>query len=617
MKSLYRLRLIPGAAALLGCSIPAGAQEQPVPIRLNQVGLLASGVKRPMLPHPSTAPLSWRLMDRSGRVRASGRTSLFGNDPWSGEHVHRVDFSGFRGSGAGYRLEVAGAASRPFAISSGTYRRLPHDALAYYYHNRAGTPIEARLVGAQWARPAGHLPERATCVSGTDGKGNRWPGCSYALDVTGGWYDAGDHGKYVVNGGIALWTLLNFYERQLHRGAASQFADGKARIPEAGNRVNDLLDEARWEMDFLLRMQVPDGTSASVPVGIKRSAPDMPFTRIDASGMAHHKVADQKWTALPMAPHKDPERRQLFPPSTGATLNLAATAAQCARIWRSIDPAFSARCLAAAQKAFAAARRNPEVYAIADFTGSGGYGDADLSDEFYWAAAELFATTGSDEYRKLVQSSPLFRVASAPEMGWNRVGWLGSITLAMVPNKLAARDIEALRQSIRRSADGFLAEEAKVGYAIPYAPANGYPWGSTSSLLNRALLLGLAYDFTGEQRYRDGVIDAADYILGRNPLDRSFVSGYGARPMRNPHHRFWARQMSADFPPPPPGALSGGPNSTSLSDDIAAPLKGKCAPQTCWRDDTRAFSLNEVAINWNAPLVWVSAWLDERSRAGE
>lgn len=613
MKSMHRLLLFAGAAALLGFSPGAPAQEQSAPIRLNQVGVLLDGVKRAMLPHPSPAALPWRLLDRSGRVRASGRTSVFGNDPWSGEHVHRVDFSRFSGSGAGYRLEVAGARSRPFPISSGIYRRLPYDALAYFYHNRAGLPIQARFAGEQWARPAGHLPERATCVSGADGKGNRWPGCAYTLDVTGGWYDAGDHGKYVVNGGITLWTLLNLYERQLYRGVPSPFADGKARIPEAGNRVNDLLDEARWEMNFLLRMQVPDGTRASVPVGAKRSGPGLRFTEIDASGMAHHKVADAKWTALPMAPHKDPERRQLFPPSTGATLNLAATAAQCARIWRGIDPAFSARCLAAARRAFAAARRNPEVYAIADFTGSGGYGDSDLSDEFYWAAAELFATTAAEEYRALVQSSPLFRLTSAPEMGWNRVGWLGSITLALAPNKLPAQDVASLRQSIRLSADTFLADEAKVGYAIPYAPANGYPWGSTSTLLNRALLLALAHDFSGEARYRDGVIDVMDYILGRNPLDRSFVSGYGARPMLNPHHRFWARQMSADFPPPPPGALSGGPNNTSMSDDVAAPLKGKCAPQNCWLDDTRAFSLNEVAINWNAPLVWVSAWLDEKS----
>lgn len=129
------------------------------------------------------------------------------------------------------------------------------------------------------------------------------------------------------------------------------------------------------------------------------------------------------------------------------------------------------------------------------------------------------------------------------------------------------------------------------------------------------MLLALAHDFTGQPRYRDGVIDLMDFILGRNPLDVSFVSGYGARSMQNPHHRFWAHSLDTSFPPPPSGALSGGPNSTNMSDDVAKAMKGSCVPQICWKDDIGAFSLNEVAINWNAPLVWVSAWLSDSAGA--
>ncbi|MDP8914851.1 MAG: glycoside hydrolase family 9 protein, partial [Pseudomonadota bacterium] len=531
----------------------------------------------------------------------------------SGDHVHLIDFTGFGEIGSGYRLVVGDERSRPFAISDRLYDRLQYDALNYFYQNRAGTPIEARYAGGeQWARPAGHRPEKAGCVAGTDSKGNRWPGCDYQLDVTGGWYDAGDHGKYVVNGGIAVWTLLNLYERQPAAGPQSPFADGKAALPERGNGVNDLLDEARWELEFLLAMQVPQGTRARVPVGIKRTAAGMPFTEIDASGMAHHKVADEKWTSLPMAPHLDPEKRQLFPPSTAATLNLAATTAQCARIWRTIDAAFSQRCLVAAERAFAAARRNPEVYAIADFTGSGGYGDSQLADEFYWAAAELFITTGKRDYQDAVRASPAFRAVPAAEISWPSVATLGSISLALLPSRLQKGEVATLKASLVAAADSYLKDAERVGYHIPYAPAAGYPWGSNSSILNRAIVLALAHDFTGERRYRDGVVDAMDYILGRNPLDQSYVSGYGARPMLNPHHRFWARQADPKFPPPPPGALSGGPNSTSMSDDVARPLKGTCAPQKCYRDHVDAFSLNEVAINWNAPLVWVSSYLSER-----
>ena len=595
------------SAAALAAFSSAGAAEV-APVRLNQVGILVGGPKRAVVPNAGKQPLAWSLMDFDGRVLATGRTTVFGQDRWSGEHVHRVDFSRYRQPGKALFLRVGAAASRPFDISAAPYPRLPYDALAYFYHNRAGTPIEASLVGQRWARPAGHPNERATCVSGTDSKGNVWPGCPYTLEVSGGWYDAGDHGKYVVNAGISLWTLLNLHER-LTASGSRLFADGTAAIPERGNGLSDLLDEARWQMDFLLKMQVPEGTRLRVPAGAKETVPGLTFSEIDASGMAHHKLADEKWTSLPMRPDQDPEKRQLFPPTTAATLNLAANAAQCARVWRQVDPAYADRCLRGAERAWAAAVRNPQVYALADFTGSGAYGDDELGDEFYWAAAELFATTGEAPYRAALQRSPHFRTV-AGEPGWGSVAPLGTVTLASFPNSLPNGEARRLRQAVQSAADRFLAERERTGYLVPHA--GNTVWGSNSNLLNRAMLLGLAYDFSGQDRYRSGVIDAMDYVLGRNPLDRSYVTGYGARPMVNPHHRFWANSLDPRFPPPPRGALSGGPNNTAMTDEVAATLRGKCAAQACWLDDARAYSLNEVAINWNAPLVWVSAWLAER-----
>ncbi|HEY0026752.1 MAG TPA: glycoside hydrolase family 9 protein [Allosphingosinicella sp.] len=606
MKKLLLAASALGAVACLSAAAPATDAART--IRLNQVLILTDGPKLAMLPNASRKPLAWRLVNRAGATVASGRTSVFGADAGSGEHVHRIDFSSFSGSGESFRLLAAGAESRPFRIG-GDYAPLARDALAYFYHNRAGTPILAKHVGAQWARPAGHVGETATCIGGKDDKGANWPACGYTRDVAGGWYDAGDHGKYVVNGGISLWTLQNLAER----GEGALFADGAARIPEAGNKINDLLDETRWEMEFLLKMQVPQGTRMRLPVGQKTSGPGLTFTEVDASGMAHHKVGDEKWTALPMAPENDREKRMLFPPATGATLNLAATAAQCARLWKGIDPAFSARCLAAAERAYAAALRNPEIYAVADFTGSGAYGDPDVSDEFFWAAAELLKTTGSPEYRDAVRRSPHFRVAQAGEFGWPTVATLGTITLATADLGLRAGERDAQRRSLLAAADAWSGDVAKTNYALPYA-TQSWPWGSTSSILNRAMVLAVAHDFTGQKRYRDGVVNAMDFLLGRNPLDRSFVTGYGARPMRNPHHRFWARQLDAKFPPPPPGAISGGPNNSSLGKDAAAKIGGPCAPQTCWVDDIHEFTVNEVAVNWNAPLVWVSAWLAEKPR---
>jgi endoglucanase len=594
---------------LATAALTLGAIPAPVPSHFNQLGFEPGDAKIAIV-HGGPVPFEWVLVDANGRKVTQGNAQIYGPDAASGAEVQRIDFSHVRVPGEGYRLFVAGTRSAPFAIREGLYAPLAKDALAFFYHQRAGVPIEARLVGAAWARPAGHPKEVAKCFAGRDERGIEWPSCGYALDVTGGWYDAGDHGKYVVNGGIALWTLLN-----AHAHRPSAFADGSLKIPEAGNRVNDLLDEARFEMEFLLRMQIADGVRTRVPAGPPKAAKagkpawetgPADFAEIDAGGMAHQKVADRNWTKLPMPPQDDPEERLLYPPTTAATLNLAATAAQCARLWRGVDDVFAARCRVAAERAWQAAKRNPQVFATNSFTGSGGYGDGDVSDEFYWAAAELFATTGAAEYRDAVTGSPHFR-AEPREPGWPSTATLGTITLATAPNGLPKAELDRLRRTIVAAVDGFLADEKGNGYGIPYV-AKDYPWGSNAALLNRAMLLGLAHDFTGEAKYRAGVVAAMDYVLGRNPLGQSYVSGYGMRPFVNPHHRFWAHALDPKLPGPPPGVLSGGPNSTSMSDDVAMAMRG-CAPQRCWVDDINAYSMNEVAINWNAPLFWVAAWL--------
>lgn len=165
---------------------------------------------------------------------------------------------------------------------------------------------------------------------------------------------------------------MNEYERNLNA-----FDDGSLSIPENDNGVPDILDEARWKLEFILAMQVPAGQPQA--------------------GMAHHRMHDRTWEPMPMIPptevnndndhESEEEGRYLYPPTTAATLNLAATAAQCACIWESIDSEFSARCLTAAETAWEAALANPNVLAgPVPGDGGGDYGDDTVGDEFYWAA---------------------------------------------------------------------------------------------------------------------------------------------------------------------------------------------------------------------------------------
>jgi endoglucanase len=130
-------------------------------------------------------------------------------------------------------------------------------------------------------------------------------------------------------------------------------------------------------------------------------------------------------------------------------------------------------------------------------------------------------------------------------------------------------------------------------------------------VMDAAVVLGIAYDLTKDRKYAGGVSDCMDYILGRNPLAQSYVSGYGKYAMHNPHHRVWAHQKDPALPEAPPGALAGGPNSALQDPYIRKMGMGSCPPETCYVDNIESYSTNEVAINWNAALAWTAAFLDD------
>jgi len=562
---------------------PSPSPAPPKPqISVNQLGYYPAGSKLASYATSATTPQAWKLVNGGGQEVMSGQTTIFGADAYSDDNVHLIDFSSYSTAGKGYTLQVGSVSSGPFDISTTLYTSLKQDALAYYYRDRSGIEILAQYAGQAWARPAGHLSDNhITCYQGTDNSGEVWPGCPYYLDVSGGWYDAGDFGKYVVNGGISVWTLLDEYERN-----PTAWADGSLNIPENKNGVPDILDEARWELKFMLAMQVPAGQPLA--------------------GMVHHKMHDAVWSAVPSPLPTNTTDRFLFPPSTAATLNLAAVAAQCARIWKTIDPAFSTVCLHAAQTAWTAAQANPTMYAPSFAAGGGDYADTNVTDEFYWAASELYIATGDSQYSEYATKSVHW--ADGKIMDWGNTASLGTISLALIPNHLSAAQVTACRQAIIANADKGLAAMAKEGYRVPMT---WYSWGSNSTALNMAVLMGLAYDFTSDRKYLDGVTETMDYVLGRNSLNKSYVTGYGANPPLHPHHRFWANQPDAGYPAPPPGVVVGGPNQTPGDPVVlAAGLTGN-PPGKQYIDDIGSFSTNEVAINWNAPLAWVSAYLDQ------
>jgi endoglucanase len=592
-----------------GTEVAAYVPDTGPRVRVNQLGYLPDGPKKATIVTDAAEPLPFEVRDGSGAVVLAGTTVPRGMDDSAGGAVHTADFSALEATGTDFTVTAGGDISYPFAIDGDLYDPLRIDALSYYYPVRSGIEIDAAIAGEGYGRPAGHVgvpPNKGdTAVpcqapeSSARAYGEPWT-CDYTLDVTGGWYDAGDHGKYVVNGGISVAQLMSAYERGLHPTAKtawlSGFEDGSLRIPEhGGSYAPDVLDEVRWELEFFEKMVVPEGEPLA--------------------GMVHHKIHDNEWTGIPLMPHLDDKVRELHRPSTAATLNVAATFAQAARVFRAFDEAFADRMREKAIAAWEAAVANPALYAPVEDGNSGGgpYNDDDVSDEFYWAAANLWMTTGEQQYYDYLRASPhwdgdVFR----PEgFDWGHVAGLARIQLARGYYAASAADIEMFNDSVVAAADALLETQAAQPFGHPYAPPSGlYDWGSTHLVIQNALVIATAYDITGDTKYRDGALEAMDYVLGRNALNMSYVTGYGTKFSENQHSRWFAHQANAELPHPPRGSLAGGPNS-SIQDPVAQQLFGAqgCAPQTCYVDHIESWSTNEITINWNAALSQMASWL--------
>ena len=199
----------------------------------------------------------------------------------------------------------------------------------------------------------------------------------------------------------------------------------------------------------------------------------------------------------------------------------------------------------------------------------------------------------------------------ADSFDWGKTAPLGTISLAVTKNDLSADKTAALQENILAFANELIDLQNKDGYAVLIK--GEYPWGSNGLILNNMILMGIAHDISGDAKYLDAMRLSMDYILGRNPLNKSYVSGYGTYPMQHPHHRFWANDPADGYPSPPPGALSGGPNAEPS--DPAALEAGvtNLAPSKRYVDELGSYSTNEVTINWNAPLAWAATFLNEKS----
>ncbi|MFT5757973.1 MAG: endoglucanase [Alteromonadaceae bacterium] len=609
-------------------SLVVNAEIKPVnSLRVNQHGYLPSQPKHAV--YAGAAGKTWQLKNSVGVIVATGTTSSYSNDIASGDTVSHIDFSSVTTQGDDYVLHIGSQTSYPFKISDYVYTAMKEDALMYFYHQRFGMPVLAEFVGKEFSREAGHtFDNNLPC---DDDLPSDWPNsvaCSYSLNVKGGHADAGDYGGYVVNGGYYTWLLQHVYEAN-----PMAYPDGSLLIPESSNGIPDILDEARVELDFIARMQVPQN-----------------FTPYP--GMIHHKKSWQDWAPFPLAPADDnglywskpQSKRTIKPVSTAATLNGAAVMAQAARLWKDYPQAagfdgstlpYYQTLIEKAELAWAAAITSPALFASADASkGSGPYNDNKVSDEFYWAATELYLTTKKEKYKTYLLSSPYFAVFSDFDWAETHVGGSLSLLINQADSGLTTQQNNQLITGISGFADTLLNTISNEGYMTPLAPkaqspiggactgSYVYPWGSVGSyVLSQGIHLASAHRATGEQKYLDGVTRSMDHVLGINALDRAYMTGYGENSTTEPHHRFWLKSkanpvtaIAEAISIPYPGAVTGGPQNDLVDDGssgLEAPGTPCSTPAKSYADHWNNYSSNEITVNWNANLVAVLAYIEE------
>ncbi len=540
-------------------------------IKINQLGFLPESAKLAVV--PDVAASTFKLLKAGTDTEVfSGALSAAAAWDASGENVKLADFSSVKTPGD-YQLRVDSVAdSHVFSIAPDVYSALNAASIKAFYFNRSGIELLPEFAG-KFARPLGH-PDTQVLIHPSAASDARPAGA--IVSSPKGWYDAGDYNKYIVNSGISTYTLLAAYEH-----FPEIFNSQNLVIPESGNALPDLLDEALWNLEWMLTMQDPN------------------------DGGVYHKLTNKNFDGTVM-PDQATSERYLVQKTTAAALDFAAVMATASRVFAPYEtqlPGLSAKMLAAAESAWTWANTNPAViYQQPADVFTGQYGDKTLGDEFAWAAAELYISTQKDGYYTALKPTKVFN--SVPS--WGDVHGLAWVSLAHHRNKLSpVADQALIANRINTLADKLISAWLASPYKVSMEK-NDFVWGSNSAALNQAMMLLQAYRLNGKRDYLDASQSLLDYVLGRNATDTSFVTGFGEKSTLHPHHR----PSEADgIPEPIPGFIAGGPQPGQQDKSDCQAVYPSSVAAKSYLDNYCSYASNEIAINWNAPLVYVSAAL--------
>ena len=466
---------------------------------------------------------------------------------------------------AGEYTLCCGNERRKISVRDKAWREVCSALIKGFYYQRCGCELKKEHAG---------IYAHAACHTGLAAD---WEDRTVQCLVTGGWHDAGDYGKYIGPGAVAAAHLM--YAWKLFPAGCGD----DLNIPETGNGMPDILNETKYELDWMLKMQRPNGAF-------------------------HHKLTKDHFAGFIM-PEEDRDPEYMMPESHCATGAACACMALASRIYRPWNEGFANTALLSARRAWAWLEkhdgdftpfRNPEG------VHTGQYGDWRDRDERFWAACELFAATEEESFRKAAED--LYAEGQQlTSFGWADVGGLGALCcLADLKEKAGPVLYEKLKKDFLAASEAPLKTASESGYGTALGK-DMYGWGSILPIMGNAAAMILNVLLTGREDMRNAALNQLNYALGMNTLDICFITGFGEKRVMHPHHRPSAADGIAE---PVPGLISGGPNKKWTYPATKERLGEDTPPARFFLDETPSADTNEIAVYWNSIAVFVFAYFN-------
>ena len=431
-------------------------------ILVNQVGYACQSDKTALF-QGDRIPDTFSVVDAESRqVVYSGQIEQRENAEGTDEQICYGDFTELETAGTYYIQAAKIGQSYTFVIGDNPYGELYHAALKKYYYNRCGLTLSSELAG-EAARNACHAREAQLKDE-----------ASVSLEVSGGWHVDEMSNRDVAKGCQTADYLLLAYELY------PEVFDDQAGIPESGNEIPDVLDEVKYEIDWLLKMQ--DATSGAVYAGV---------SSVDNKASGYLLYVDGI--------------------NMNVTIRFAATLAKFSYLYQDYDRVFATQCLQAADRAYRYA---------------GKYLNDITQEEYFHAAAELYRATGSGGYHNVVKNYLLENPIAEMK---NDFVFLGCVTCLSTKQKVDVNLCGDVMKILMQEGERIAEASKNAGLLVNIDEKQG---GAAEMLRDIARLTVVDHIITNHE-YAMVLQNHLHYMLGRNAESVSYLDGAGSRNYKN------------------------------------------------------------------------------------